>query len=60
MNVSTVMAIAEGIVSARDSSKFMSYKGSIQITKSWGKSLLSQIGYRIAGYFQGCKILRKS
>ena len=41
MNVSIVMAAAEGIVLARDSSKLLSYRGSIQITKTWAKSLLS-------------------
>lgn len=45
INTAIVMGAAEGIVSARDVSKLVSYGGHIDIIKSWAKSLLHRMGY---------------
>ena len=45
VNTAIVMGAAEGIISARDVSKLVSYGGHINISKGWAKSLLMRMGY---------------
>ena len=50
VNVTVVMAAAEGIVAARDVTKLRQhdghfYGGHINITKSWARSILDRMGY---------------
>ena len=45
VNTIVVMAVAEGIISARNVSKLSSHGGHIVITKSWARSLLNRMGY---------------
>jgi len=45
VNTVVVRAAAEGIIFARDITKFSSHGGHINITKSWAMSLLNRMGY---------------
>ena len=45
VNMAIVMAAAVGIVSSRDVTKLSSHGGYVNITKTWAKSLLKQMGY---------------
>jgi len=45
VNTTIVMGATEGIVSYCDISKLSSHGGHIEITKSWAKSLLRQMGF---------------
>ena len=40
-----VMAAAVGIMSSRDVKKLSSHRGHVNITKTWARSLLKQMGY---------------
>ena len=45
VNTIVVMAVAEGIISAKNISMLSSHGGHIVITKSWARSLLTRMGY---------------
>ena len=45
VDISIIMAAAEGIIVAQDEGLLVQHGGHIEITKSWAVSLLERMGY---------------